>query len=182
MKLSIIYATTEGHTRTIAEFLRNEAEKKGYTTALFDATVEPPSPEGYDLAVIAASVHAGKFQTSIEHYVRDHHKTLNAGKSIFLPVSLTAATDEPETWKELNQQTEDFLIATGWSPTLIEHTAGALLYTKYDFFKRMLMRVISKRSGGDTDSSKDFIYTDWDKLKELVGKFEKFPNSEVAHQ
>ena len=91
-------------------------------------------------------------------------------KTIFIPVSLTAATDEPESWKELNKQTEDFLITTGWQPGLIEHTAGALLYTKYDFFKRFLMRMISKRSGGDSDTSRDYIYTDWDKLKNMIGK------------
>lgn len=58
--------------------------------------------------------------------------------------------------------------------TWFDRTHGrALLYTKYDFFKRFLMRIISKRSGGDTDTSRDFIYTDWDKLKKVIVKLEE---------
>ncbi|MCC5908022.1 MAG: hypothetical protein JJU13_17540 [Balneolaceae bacterium] len=172
MKISIIYATTEGHTRTISEFLSNEAQKLNHIVDLFDATLNPPPPEGYDVVIIAASIHAGKYQASVEHYVRDHHIALNQMKTIFIPVSLTAAANESELWNELKKQTEDFLIMTGWKPVLIEHTAGALLYTKYDFLKRFLMRVISNRSGGDSDASRDYIYTDWDQLKKVVEKME----------
>lgn len=173
MNIAIIYATTEGHTREIAEFLENEAVKSGHTAGLFNATVTPPSPEGYDAVIVAASIHAGKYQSSIAHYLREYHDMLNRMKTIFIPVSLTAATDESESWNELVKQTQDFLSSTGWKPGLIEHTAGALLYTKYDFFKRFLMRMISKRSGGDTDTSRDFVYTNWDKLKSVIGKLEQ---------
>lgn len=37
MNTLIIYATTEGHTRKIAEFLRDEAHKTGRDVTLFDA-------------------------------------------------------------------------------------------------------------------------------------------------
>jgi menaquinone-dependent protoporphyrinogen oxidase len=170
MKIMIIYSTTEGHTRTIGEFLRDEALKAGHLPALFDSTVKPPSPEEYEAVIIAGSVHAGKYQAALQHYVHEHHETLNKMNTVFLSVSLTAASDETESWKELRQQTEDFLIATGWKPALIEYVAGALLYTKYDFLKRFLMRVISKRSGGDIDSSKDYIYTDWEQVKGVLEK------------
>jgi menaquinone-dependent protoporphyrinogen oxidase len=182
MNISIIYATTEGHTRTIADFLKNEAEKAAHTADLFDATENPPPPQKYDAIIIAASIHAGKYQSAIEHYVREHHKTLNSMPSLFIPVSLTAAADEPESWNELNEQTEDFLIATGWQPGVTEHTAGALLYTKYDFLKRFLMRVISNRSGGDTDTSRDFIYTDWEKLQQVTGKLEQLYKKSLSQK
>jgi menaquinone-dependent protoporphyrinogen oxidase len=39
--------------------------------------------------------------------------------------------------------------------------AGALVYTKYDYFKRLVMKLIADRRGGDTDTSKDHEYTDW---------------------
>ncbi len=166
----IVYATTEGHTRSIAEFLGQEAEKKDITAGLFDATVKPPPPEEFDTVIIASSIHGGKYQASIEHFVREHHKTLNQMNSIFISVSLTAAADEPESWKELKEQTEDFLLGTGWDPKHVEYTAGALLYTKYDYLKRFIMRMISKKAGGDTDTSKDHIYTDWDQLKSVLNQ------------
>lgn len=166
----IVYATTEGHTRDIAEFLRDEAEKEGLVAALFDATVTPPDPDEYDSVIIASSMHAGKYQLSIQDYVRANHNTLNNMKSLFMSVSLAAAADEPESWQELKEQTSQFLIETGWKPDIIEYVAGALLYTRYDFFKRFTMRLIQKRSGGDIDTSTDHVYTDWDQVRGVLPK------------
>ena len=173
MKLMIIYATTEGHTRTICEYLRDEAEKAGHSVALIDSTVTPPAPGEYDAVIISGSIHGGKYQSALKHYTLEHRETLNGMKSVFLSVSLTAAADEPESWKELRQQTEDFLTETGWQPLFTEQVAGALLYTKYDFMKRFLMRVITKRAGGDTDTSQDFVYTDWNQVRGIVPKIEQ---------
>ncbi|REL37755.1 menaquinone-dependent protoporphyrinogen IX dehydrogenase [Rhodohalobacter sp. SW132] len=168
MKLLILYATTEGHTRTICEFLRHEAEKIGYTVKLDDLTINQPSSDDFDTVIIAGSVHLGKYQNALQHYVQKHHKLLNEKKSLFLSVSLTAAADEPESWKELRQQTKEFLTVTGWQPAHIEQVAGALLYTQYNFLKRFLMRMITKRAGGDMDTSKDFVYTNWDQVKRIL--------------
>ena len=172
MKIMIIYATTEGHTRSIAEFLNEKTQKQGHITGLFDATVKPPSPRGYDAAMIAGSIHMGKYQTSIEHYAQEHHLELNEIPLMFISVSLTAASDDDASWKELKQQTEDFLISTGLKPDHIEYVAGALKYTKYDFFKRFIMRSISKKENRETDTSRDYIYTDWERVAELPEKLE----------
>ena len=40
--------------------------------------------------------------------------------------------------------------------------AGALRYSRYGWLKRRLMRSIARREGGDTDTSRDHVYTDWD--------------------
>lgn len=172
MKIMIVYATTEGHTRSIAGFLEEKAEKEGHTVGLFDATVRPPSPEGYDAVIIASSVHMGKYQTAIEHYVREHHQVLNDMPTMFISVSLAAASDNDASWDELKQQTEDFMISTGLKAKHIEYVAGALLYTKYDFFKRFIMRTISKREDRETNTSQDYVYTDWDQVAELLKKLE----------
>jgi len=173
MELLIIYGTTEGQTRKICEFLRDEADKTGHNVHLFEATQEPPFPSGFDAVIIAGSMHAGSYQNTVRHYVEDRHKALNNMNSVFLSVSLAAAAkDEPELFKELKKQTEDFLIQTGWNPKHIEYVAGALLYTKYDFFKRFIMRLMSKRSGGETDTSKDHEYTNWEQVRGVLTKLE----------
>ncbi|PWN06536.1 flavodoxin domain-containing protein [Rhodohalobacter mucosus] len=170
MKIMIVYSTTEGHTRTIAEFLDQEIKKLGHTAGLFNATVKPPTPEGYDAVILAGSVHAGKYQTAIEHYAREYHRELNELPVLFMSVSLTAASDDDASWKELKEQTDSFMLSTGLKPDQIEYVAGALLYTKYDFFKRFIMRSINKKSGGDTDTSQDHVYTDWDRVAEIPAK------------
>lgn len=177
MKIMIVYSTTEGHTHTIADFLDKEAQKQNHEAGLFNATVQPPSPDGYDAVIIAASVHAGKYQTSIEHYAREYHRELNELPVIFISVSLTAASDDEASWKELREQTESFMLSTGLEPDHIEYVAGALLYTKYDFFKRFIMRSITKKSGGDTDTSQDHVYTDWEQVAGIPSKLESLAAS-----
>ncbi|MCC5914584.1 MAG: hypothetical protein JJU46_09445 [Balneolaceae bacterium] len=182
MKLMIVYATTEGHTRKVAEFLKTEAEKRGHIIALFDATVTPPPPSEYDAAIVAASIHAGKYQPAIFEFVKDNHTDLNSMPCMFISVSLTAASDESESWDELRQQTDDFLGETNWKPYAVEFEAGALLYTKYDFFKRFIMRMISKKAGGDTDTGRDFEYTDWNRLRDRIEKLERIYHKHIADE
>lgn len=177
MKIMIVYSTTEGHTRTIADFLEEEAKKMGHKAGLFNATVKPPSPKGYNAVIIAASVHAGKYQSSIEHYAREYHRELNELPVIFMSVSLTAASDDEASWKELKEQTESFMLSTGLEPDHTEYVAGALLYTRYDFFKRFIMRNINKKSGGDTDTSQDHVYTDWEQVAGIPVKLESLAAS-----
>ncbi len=110
------------------------------------------------------------YQSSVFHYIKTNAEALNKTKSGFFSVSLTAAGDDAEAWKELGDITTTFMNDTGWKPLHIEQVAGALLYTKYDFFKKFIMRMIAKRSGGNTDTSGDHEYTDWAKVKAFLEK------------
>ena len=49
--------------------------------------------------------------------------------------------------------------------------AGALLYTHYNFFVRWLMKRIVANAGGDTDTSKDYEYTDWSDVRAFAADF-----------
>jgi len=174
MKVLIIYGSTEGQTRKIASFLKEEAEKRGHQVTLSDATDNPPAlTAGYDLVLIGASVHAHKYQTAVSHYIKSNAGVLNKTRSGFFSVSLAAAGDDTEDWKELNEITNALLEETGWKPAHIEQVAGALRYTQYDFFKKFIMRLIAKRHGRPADTSGDYEYTDWAKLKVFLEKMLK---------
>jgi menaquinone-dependent protoporphyrinogen oxidase len=45
-------------------------------------------------------------------------------------------------------------------PAKVHPVAGALLYRQYGFLTRFVLRMISKQKGGDTDTSRDYEYTD----------------------
>ncbi|MFI4963551.1 MAG: flavodoxin domain-containing protein [Legionellales bacterium] len=171
MKILIVYGTTEGQTRKIAEFLRAETVKSGHTVSLADSTEGPPSPLEYDAVLVGGSMHMQKYQASIKDYVQKHKRSLNQMHSAFFSVSLSAASDEEESWKELKEITEDFLEKTGWKPSMVEYVAGALLYTEYDFMKKFIMRLIAKRADHNTDTNHDTEYTDWNKLKTFLHQF-----------
>ncbi|MCW9705842.1 flavodoxin domain-containing protein [Fodinibius salsisoli] len=173
MKLLIVYGTTEGQTRKICTFLRDEAKKAGHEVSLNDTTRTVLHPDGFDAIVVGASLHAEKYQSSVKHYIREHSEVLNNMLGVFMSVSLTAAANEPESWEELKTITDEFLKVTGWQPDYVEQVAGALRYSKYNFFKKFIMRMIAQKSGGDTDPSKDYEYTDWEQVKAIVAKLEK---------
>ena len=54
---------------------------------------------------------------------------------------------------------------------LTTQIAGALKYTQYDFFKRIIMKMISKKEGRTTNTSQDYEYTNWNLVKEFVNRF-----------
>jgi menaquinone-dependent protoporphyrinogen oxidase len=180
MKLLIVYGTTEGQTRKICEFLRDQAEQHGHQVVLHDSTRGELYPNGFHAVIVAASLHAEKYQDSVKHYVSTHHEELNKVPGSFVSVSLTAAGDDSEMWKEMDNITSTFLEETSWHPEYVEQVAGALRYTQYNFLKKFIMRMIAQRNGGDTDTRQDHEYTDWDQVKRIITKLEKAVGEEAA--
>ena len=72
-----------------------------------------------------------------------------------------------------------FLRETGWHPTVIRAVAGALLYTKYSFLLRFVMKRIARKAGAGTDTSKDYEYTDWEGLDHFVTAFTSVIHAET---
>jgi len=54
---------------------------------------------------------------------------------------------------------------------MVTQVAGALKYTQYDFFTRLLMKRIAKKEGRTTDTSRDYEYTDWNAVRQFVKEF-----------
>lgn len=171
MKLLVIFATTEGHTRKIAHFVQNEAKAQGWEVDVKDVSEGAPLPNGYDAVLIGASIHMGKYQAAIADYVIRNSQGLNNTLSGFLSVSLTAAGDDEEAWKEINEIADHFLKYCDWTPQSSLQVAGALKYVEYDWLKKIVMRHIAKKSGGSTDTKHDHEYTNWDELSMFVKDF-----------
>jgi menaquinone-dependent protoporphyrinogen oxidase len=81
--------------------------------------------------------------------------------SAFFSVSLGVASKVRDGRAQVQPLVKQFLERAEWRPDHVELIAGALLYTKYNVLKRFLMRRISRSEGGDTDTSRDYEYTDW---------------------
>lgn len=46
------------------------------------------------------------------------------------------------------------------------------IYTQYGFVKRWIMRKIARDKGNpDTDTSRDYVYTDWDSVRRFAEGF-----------
>ncbi|MEZ7498611.1 menaquinone-dependent protoporphyrinogen IX dehydrogenase [Flavobacterium sp. Arc3] len=171
MKLLIIYGTTEGQTRKIARFMQEVLQENGHQVIIADASDEPPTPTDFDAVLIGGSIHMHKYQSPMAHYITSHVTDLNKMPTAFFSVSLAVASDMEEEHEEVQKITDKFLTKKGWKPMVTTQIAGALKYTQYDYFKRLIMKFISKKEGRTTDTSQDFEYTDWNAVKKFIDQF-----------
>jgi menaquinone-dependent protoporphyrinogen oxidase len=174
MDILIVYGTTEGQTRKIAEFVSDRIRTHGHRVTLLDATDDQPVDvklKGYDGIIVAASLHVGMYQAAIEDFVRSRHDTLNGKRTMFLSVSLSAASKDDDDRKGLDACLNRFLTATSWRPGEVQHVIGAFRYTQYDFFKRWAMKLIAYQKGVSTDASRDLEMTDWIELASVADAF-----------
>lgn len=169
----IVYGTTDGHTRKIAQVLAENLRATLCSVDLLDAagTLWRLSPEGYDGVIVAASVHIGDYQRAVGRWIRMYAPLLNALPTAFLSVCLAVLQKEIAPRQEILRIMRRFLERGGWRPTITKMVAGALPYTRYGWLKRLMMKRIAAKAGGDTDTTRDFEYTDWNELRSFSRDF-----------
>lgn len=167
----IVYGTTDGHTAKVAAAIREGLLTTGAEPEIVMAGTGDPQPSHYAGVIVAASVHAGGYQKSVERWVRAHAAELALRPSAFVSVCLGVLEKNPRVDTELAASVAQFTRETRWQPTMIKHVAGALMYTKYGFFKRWIMKRIVAKAGGDTDVTRDYEYTDWKDVRAFAEQF-----------
>jgi menaquinone-dependent protoporphyrinogen oxidase len=181
MRIAILYATREGQTLKIAAHLAVLLEARGIDAHVVNvATKVPIELDGYDGAVLAASIHFGKHEKEMIRFVKEHREALAAMPCAFLSVSGSEAGAENSTAPpvtrarsaaEVERMLEGFFVATGWRPQHVLPVAGAVLYRQYNFLLRFVMKSIARMNGGSTDTTADHEYTDWNMLDRFVESF-----------
>jgi menaquinone-dependent protoporphyrinogen oxidase len=172
-RILVLYGTTEGQTAKIASAVARTMRAQGDDVEVIAADAGAPDPAGFSGVLVAASVHAGRYQRPVERWVRTHASQLAGLPTAFVSVSLGVLQQEPKVQQEVAAIVGRFLVATGWTPAMVKSVAGALVYTKYNWLERRVMRRIAKEAGGDTDTSKDYEYTDWRQVEELARTFSR---------
>jgi menaquinone-dependent protoporphyrinogen oxidase len=69
---------------------------------------------------------------------------------------------------DVQRVVDSFLADTGWHPSKVHAAAGALMYSKYNFLIRFIMRAIARKEGANTDTSQDHEFTDWAALDHVI--------------
>lgn len=178
----VLYPTREGHTQRIAANSASSIRSCGFSVEAVDAAHIPVGfrLDAYSAAIIAASVHRGLHEQEIIGFVTCHLRELECMRTAFLSVSLSEAGAEDSTapperraqaTADVERMIADFLTKTRWHPSKLKAVAGALLYTKYNFLLRFVMKRIVKQAGAAPDKSTDHEYTDWAALDQLVDEF-----------
>ena len=165
-RILIAYATSEGHTAKVASAIGERLVGLGHNVVEVDLSKSMPDPADFDAVVLGGSVHAGNFQDSLRCYVAAYAPRLNGMPSWFFAVSLSEGIRAGLfTHETAVAQIDRFLSQFTWTPREAFSVGGALLYREYSWPKRMLMKQIVRKNGGETDTSRDFEYTDWDEVR-----------------
>ena len=170
-RILVLYGTTTGQTAKIARAIGDTLQQQGASVDVIEANAEWPEPEDYAAVVVAASVHGGKYQRRVRRWVRANAVALDARPTAFVSVCLAVLQHEPQVQEEVAAIMSRFLTAAGWRPTVTKTVAGALLYTHYNLVLRWVMKRITRKAGGDTDTSRDYEYTDWADLQTFAEDF-----------
>ena len=170
-RILVFYGTTTGHTAKIARSIGDTLRQQGAGVDVIEANAEWPEPEDYAGVVVAASVRGGKYQRRVRRWVQANAEALNARPTAFVSVCLGVLQHEPKVQEEVAAIMTRFLAASGWRPADTKTVAGALLYTQYNPLLRWVMKRITRKAGGDTDTSRDYEYTNWSDLRTFAEDF-----------
>src|SRR5690349_15531299 len=112
-RVLVVYGTTDGHTRKVADFVATTLGARGLGVDVYDASEAPP-PDGYGAVVVAASVHAGGYQRSVIRWVRGASSALEQRPTAFISVCLGVLQHQAAVDSELATIRRRFLSQTGW--------------------------------------------------------------------
>ena len=186
-EVPVFYATTEGQTRRIAEHVAEQIRQHGLESRAVALSSGESSQIDWTAvrgACVAASLHRQQHQHEAIAFARQHHRELSAVPSLFISVSLSAASKYADELRAAERHAANFPVATGWIPWKTAAVAGRLAYTQYNWLVRWMMRRIALKEGASGDTSRDHEYTDWaavtalaDRLAYQVRRREFYPQT-----
>ena len=162
-KIALVYASRHGHVAAIAKRLASIAAIRVFDCAVIDVKqARTNALDGCDAALIAGSVHFGRHAGALRRFVTRKLGWLSSIPTAFVSVSGSAAALEGRVKAE--DYIDDFVRVTGWQPDLCLSIAGAVLFSKYGPITRLLMKFASRIAGRDTDTTRDYVYTNWSEV------------------
>jgi menaquinone-dependent protoporphyrinogen oxidase len=172
LRVLVLYGTSEGHTASVARAIGDRFKLQGFHADVVDAsTAADLAPDPYDGVIVAASVHIGSYQKPVRRWVRAHTAALDGRPNAFVSLCLGVLQHDPKVDADLAKIVDRFAMETGWRPKRVRILPGALLYRKYGLVTRWIMKRIAAKAGGDTDTSRDYDYTDWKQVDAFADEF-----------
>lgn len=169
-RILLLYASVEGQTELIAERMARKLREKGHSVDMQPADAQQADFAAYDGVIIGASIHYGHHPAYVRALVRRQRDAIAARPNAFFSVSLSAGGPRPKP-AAAQRYIDKFLRRTGWQPQLVASFAGAVKYSVYGPIKRRVMIVFVGLGGGETDTSRDYEYTDWQAVERFAGDF-----------
>ncbi|NDL64519.1 menaquinone-dependent protoporphyrinogen IX dehydrogenase [Acerihabitans arboris] len=170
MHTLILYSTHDGQTLKIARFIAGRLAGNDTCEVVDLGQAGQIDLLRYDRVLIGAAIRYGHFAAELHDFIKQHLAWLNQRPSAFFAVNLTARKADKRT-PQTNAYTRKFLAATPWRPDRCAVFAGALRYPRYRWLDRIMIQLIMRMTGGETDSSKEVEYTDWQQVGAFAQDF-----------
>jgi len=169
-RVLVVHASFDGQTERIAERIAERLGRSGHNPVVRPLANAPDTLEGCDAVIVGGAIRYGHHARDLEKWVARHREAIAARPNAFFSVCMSAGGPgaKPETAKGYLDQ---FRQRTGWEPRALTSFAGACYYTRYNPFIRFMMRLIMGMAGGETDTSRDYEYTDWAEVERFADRF-----------
>ena len=172
MRILVLFSTTEGHTRKLAQFAAARLRGGGHEVHLHDAAdSDLPDATGFEVAFLLASVHLGRYHYSFVEFARNNHNVLNVIPTAFVSVSLSAAGDNPSDLAGIRACVDRLEQDTLWHPGVVYHAGGAMRFSAYGFFTKLAIKYIARQRGKSVKTSEDYDLTDYTAFETFIDRF-----------
>lgn len=170
----VLYHSYDDQTARIAKRMGDVIGQAGHAVTMhrFSGPGALAMLAKYDAVVVGAAIRYGHHERALEKEVSRHAGALSARPNAFFSVCLSAGGPGYKP-KAVKRYVDEFCANTGWQPREVGTFAGALQYSKYGPVIKILMKLIVSFSGGETNSSRDYEYTDWPAVERFAQDFAK---------
>ena len=163
----IIYSSTDGHTKTICERIKNFSKNKEMIKIISLQEEANLDLSTFDKIIIGASIRYGRHSKELYKFIRSNKEILNKKDNVFFSVNVVARKSEKNK-PDTNPYIKKFLKISKWEPKKIGVFAGKVDYPKYNFFDKYIIKFIMFITKGPTDTSQSYEFTDWAKVDDFA--------------
>jgi menaquinone-dependent protoporphyrinogen oxidase len=171
-RVLVLFHSYDGQTRRIAERVAAALAARG-TRAEPRSMTDPRALDGlasFDGVIVGSAVRFGHHARTAERLIAKAVDAIGGRPNAFFSVCLSIAGPRPR--PDLIAEANGKLFERShWTPQQVGDFAGALKYRKYPWPLRLMMRFIVGMAGGDTDTSRDYEYTDWNAVDRFAAEF-----------
>jgi menaquinone-dependent protoporphyrinogen oxidase len=170
-RILILFATIDGQTARIADHMAEVLRSEGHKVVTRPARVADAADDtaSFDGVIVGCGIRYGSYAKYLAPIVQRSVAPLGTPTAFFsVCLSADGPGAKPATAKGY---VDAFLCETAWRPLQVESFGGALLYRRYNPFTRFMMRMISGIAGGETDTTRDYEYTDWEAVAGFAREF-----------
>jgi menaquinone-dependent protoporphyrinogen oxidase len=179
--VAVLCGDSTAHARVICERVADDLRTSGFPVELYRLqNLQEADLSRYAGAVLLAPIVRGKHGQAVVDFVKAHRTELDRMPLAFISIALSEKGDPlpPDAPGRLGQFEGDVQMApnplfaeTGWRPTRVKSFAGAISYTRYNFFVRMAMKLLAGKEGAARNASRGYDKTDWSALDVFVQEF-----------